>query len=110
MTLDKGKIGNIGVTNNNDKDVKFNIRVIGKDNVKPIEDNSNGTIVTNKTDLKCLPGVLGKINKHNFKKNSSSCYRYDIIVDKYSDDLEVIADIVSDEYDKVNIIVEINDV
>lgn len=43
ITLERGKIGNIGVTNNNDKDVKFNIRMTGKDSVKPIEDNVNKT-------------------------------------------------------------------
>lgn len=86
ITLERGKIGNVGVTNNNDKDVKFNIRITGQDNVKPIEDNINKT-ASDTTNMKCLPGVLGKINKHNFQKNSSSCYTYDIIVDKYVDEV-----------------------
>jgi hypothetical protein len=86
ITLERGKIGNIGVTNNNDRDVKFNIRITGKDSVKPIEDNINKT-APDSTNMRCLPGVLGKINKHNFQKNSSSCYTYEIIVNKYIEDL-----------------------
>jgi hypothetical protein len=36
VTLERGKIGNIGVTNNNEKDVKFNIRFTSSKSVKPI--------------------------------------------------------------------------
>jgi hypothetical protein len=101
VTLEKGKIGNIGVTNHNKKDVKFNIRFSNNKTVKPIEDFSS-------LNLKCLVGVLGKINKFNFKKNTSSCYSY--YLDSTKDDLEVMVDIISDEYEKVNVIVAVNDV
>jgi hypothetical protein len=85
--LERGKIGNIGVTNNNEKDVKFNIRFNSPASVKPIGDDST------QVDIKCLPGVLGKINKYNFKKDTSSCYSYFL---EKSDDLEVVVDIISD--------------
>ncbi len=76
VTLEKGEIGNIGVTNNNDKEVRFNIRVTNKDSVKPIENNTDSGSSRNTSDIKCLPGILGKINKYNFKSNTSSCYSY----------------------------------
>lgn len=89
------------MTNNNEKEVKFNIRFSGSNSVKPIVDNST------QVDIKCLLGQLGKITKYSFKKDTSSCYSYEL--DK-KEDLEVVVDIISDEYDKVNIIAEVNGV
>ena len=37
VRLEKGLIGNIGVSNTNDKDTKFSIKIAGKDSVKPID-------------------------------------------------------------------------
>lgn len=88
VRLEKGLIGNIGVSNTNSKDTKFSIKIVGKDSVKPIDDKDT------EKQLKCSIGVLGKITKYNFKKDTESCYSY-YLPDKI-DDLEVILDVISD--------------
>lgn len=69
--LDKGKIGNIGVQNPNDKSVKFNIK---------FTTNSGGSVAndTSKPDPRCLPGMMGKVVKENFKKGTASCLFYNL--------------------------------
>ena len=64
VRLEKGLIGNIGVSNTNDKDTKFSIKIAGKDSVKPIDDKDPDK------QLKCTIGILGKITKYNFKKDT----------------------------------------
>ncbi len=63
VSLEKGLIGNIGVSNTNDKDTKFSIKLAGKNSVKPIDDDSG-------KQIKCTVGLLGKITKYNFKKDT----------------------------------------
>jgi hypothetical protein len=78
---------NIGVKNDNEKDVKFNIRFTNPNKTKPAIDDSS------KVDAKCWIGVLGKVSKYDFKKDTSSCYTY--FLDK-KEDFEVMVDIISD--------------
>ena len=78
VTLERGKIGNIGVTNNNDKEVKMNIHFTGDKSIDNSTDNPS-----DRSGFKCLPSILGKINKFNFKKDTWSCYSY--FLDKVDD-------------------------
>jgi len=112
VKMERGKIGNIGVQNKNDKAVKFNIKFSATNKNIPIpppaNDTKNGTTpapVPVPSDVKCLPGLMGKITKYNFKKDSASCYNYQM---SKMDDLEVVINVVSSEYEAVNTLVEIN--
>lgn len=99
VILEKGQIVNIGVKNDNEKDVKFNIRFSNPNKTKPATDDSQ------KVDPKCWIGMLGKVSKYDFKKDTSSCYTY--FLDR-KEDFEVMVDVISDEYNKVKVFVELN--
>lgn len=64
VQLERGQIVNIGVKNDNEKDVKFNIRFTNPNKTKPTTDDSP------KVDSKCWIGVLGKVTKYDFKKDT----------------------------------------
>jgi len=58
-------------------------------------------------ESKCYPSVMGKISKYSFEKDLSTCYSYFL---NKNDDVEVIFDVLTDDYEKVNTMVEINGV
>jgi len=73
VLMERGKIGNIGVANNNNKTNKFNIKFYAQD--KAPETNTTDP----KDDIskaKCLPALTGKVTKYLLKPETSSCYTF----------------------------------
>lgn len=58
-------------------------------------------------ETKCYPSVMGKITKYSLKKDVLNCYSYFI---NKNDDVEVTLDVLSDDYENVNTMVEVNGV
>jgi hypothetical protein len=101
VQMERGKIGNIGVTNNNNKTNKFSIKFYGMDKVPDVVPGED------LPSAKCLPALTGKVAKYIMKSNTSACYSYFLT---QMEDTEFIVDVVSDEYGKVNILALVGDI
>ena len=91
VQMERGKIANIGVTNNHSKSNKFNIKISSLDNNST--DSHPVLPDDNYTTSKCLPALLGKTIKYTIEKESSTCYTY--LVSKI-ESIEFTLDVVSD--------------
>ena len=101
VQMEEGKIGNIGVHNNNNKTNKFKVKFYAL-NKAPVKKEGDGENYT----AQCLPALTGKVAKYNMKANTSACYNYFL---PKIEDTELILDVVSGELDKVNVVATVGD-
>ena len=101
--MEKGKIGNIGVTNNNDKATKFTIKFYAVNKAPVINPDAGKDYPS----AGCLPAITGKVSKYKMKANTSACYNY--FLGKI-EDTELTLDIVSQEYKQVNVLATVGDI
>ena len=90
VIMERGKIGNIGVNNPNNKTNKFNIKFYS---IKKAPESNTTDPKDDISAAKCLPALTGKVAKYLMKAETSSCYSFFITS---MEDTELIIDVVSD--------------